>query len=702
VLELWRADPRVPLVYMHRDSAQTGLLVNSIIDTGWMLRNPHLGAPFELEMYDFPLVDVFHFLAIRLVSFFIGDWALIVNLYYVLSFPAVAVSSLYALRGFGVSTPVGIVVSVLFAFLPYHLHPAQGMQHIFLSSYFAIPLVTTILLRVASGLPVFGREGASGGGRRIDGRTVATLAIAIVAGSTRIYYAFFACFFLLVAGGLAWVRGHRRAATSAVTLVAFVGLVSAAQLAPSALYWLRNGSNPGFGDRGPGESEWFGLKITQLLLPVDGHRLPALARLKESYSIDAPLVNENASATLGFVGGAGFLFLIARALSAAGRGRDDPLASLAALNLAAVLLGTIGGFGAVFAVIVAPQLRAWTRVSVYVAFFSLFAVALLLDEAKRRLSFRKGGRWFSVLLALLLLAGVADQTSEEFVPPYEENQRIFRSDAAFVQRIEAALEPGAMVFQLPYIPFPESSPVHDMPDYDHLRGYLHSRSLLWSYGSMKGRGADEWQRKVAARPPAEMLRTLALADFGGVYVNRWGYEDGAEALQQEITALVGSPVTVSRDAKLLFFDLTSFARELRARYSAAEWQEARTETLRQPLVFHWGVGCYDLEEGEGYQWHWCGRSGALTILNPGPGARRAKLEMLLATAHFEPAEILVEGEGVAERFEVNTLDKPVSLAVTVPHPKLVLRFRSDAERLRGPDPREVVFRVASFRGEEIR
>lgn len=46
------------------------------------------------------------------------------------------------------------------------------------------------------------------------------------------------------------------------------------------------------------------------------------------------------------------------------------------VNLFAFLLGTVGGFGAVFSFVIRPQLRGLNRISVYIAFFSIAAVRL--------------------------------------------------------------------------------------------------------------------------------------------------------------------------------------------------------------------------------------------------------------------------------------------------------------------------------------
>ena len=69
----------------------------------------------------------------------------------------------------------------------------------------------------------------------------------------------------------------------------------------------------------------------------------------------------------------------------------------------------------------------------------------------------------------------------------------FRHDAEFVQRIETVMTPGAMIFQLPVVAFPENPKVNRLNDYDLAKGYLHSTRLRWSYGAIKGRENDAWQ-----------------------------------------------------------------------------------------------------------------------------------------------------------------------------------------------------------------
>jgi hypothetical protein len=264
------------------------------------------------------------------------------------------------------------------------------------------------------------------------------------------------------------------------------------------------------------------MKLTHLLLPTSGHHSRFLAALQSAYdSSFRVLQTENRTNTLGFVGGAGFLTLLAVVVLPVRK--RWPLGPLAALTLFGVLLGTVGGLGSLFAFLVTPQVRAYDRVAIYLAFFALFASAWLLDRLLDRPRLA-GARWPAFVL--LTAFGVWDQTNNQWFTPAvadarDDAARRYREDAEYFGKIEAAM-PGGMVFQLPFVPYPETLAVGKLSGYDHARGYLHTKTVRWSFGAVKGREVDQWQREVAAVPPQEVLRRLALAGFDGLFVDQRG------------------------------------------------------------------------------------------------------------------------------------------------------------------------------------
>src|SRR5262245_25069994 len=94
VLELWRADLGVPFAY-GGDALCAQLWTKGIIEHGWYLTNESVGAPFGLDMRDFPLVDSLFFLILKLIAQATSDPFRVINVYYLLTFPAAAVSALW-------------------------------------------------------------------------------------------------------------------------------------------------------------------------------------------------------------------------------------------------------------------------------------------------------------------------------------------------------------------------------------------------------------------------------------------------------------------------------------------------------------------------------------------------------------------------------------------------------------------------------
>jgi phosphoglycerol transferase len=264
------------------------------------------------------------------------------------------------------------------------------------------------------------------------------------------------------------------------------------------------------------------------------------------------LVNENDVAALGIVGSIGFLLLLGRLL----RKRDGSLGDgLSLLTLFAVLLSVRGGFSGLIALRFA-WIRGYNRISVLIGFFALFAVVLGLENIRRRYARSPRAKAiFLSLLGLLLAAGLMDQTPRGSVTPADRIRPTFDNDVAFIRRIEASTPAHAMIFQLPYVSFPEQGSVQRMGDYELLRAYLHSRTLRWTHGAMRGREGDSWQRAVAGSPLVDMIATLTEAGFAGIYIDRFGYADRAASLENTLRRLLSTPPLVSDDGRLSYFPL---------------------------------------------------------------------------------------------------------------------------------------------------
>jgi len=291
------------------------------------------------------------------------------------------------------------------------------------------------------------------------------------------------------------------------------------------------------------------------VVPVPDSRIAPLRHIATGYDrAVGPAYCETCYASLGVAGtvGLGWLALSALAALAGATGWFGArrLFRHAGAGVAiATAVGSVGGLSSVFEFVITPDVRAWNRISVVIAFLSLLAVALLLDALVRRLRARRLGAVLAgLLLAGVLAFGAFEQTTAADVPAYGANAREWHSDGVFVDRIQARLPRGASVVQLPYVPFPEGYPNTPVggpvatyaTKYEPLRGYLHSSTLRWSYGAIKGRPAD-WASQLAGRPLSYLLAAVTAAGFDGVWVDPAGFEPAmAQRLRAALRSLLGA------------------------------------------------------------------------------------------------------------------------------------------------------------------
>lgn len=577
VLKLWQADLSVPFVYKG-DGLVNSVWIKGIIDNGWYLYNNYVGAPTGLAMADFPTADNLHFFLIKVISLFTGNYAITMNIFFLATFPLTTIVSLYVFRKLNISYPTAVFGSLLYTFLPYHLF--RGESHLFLAAIYVIPLTSLLILRIGSESPPFIKQEKKSG-ETYDlwsSRTIGYVLVALLTASAGIYYAFFACFFLTAAGAYAaYRRKSLKRLYVAGIAIGIIGAVLLINLAPNLLYQNKYGKNEEAAKRLPIESEIFGMTISQMVLPITGHRVGFMADLKTEIIQGAAyvhetsvFVNENDGSSLGLIGSIGLLFSLGWLIFGRKRDVDEEkmdltmLDTLGVLNVLGILLATMGGFGLIFALLVSPDIRGYNRISPYIAFFSIMVVLVILESLRRKhFKTSEKGLIFYVILLTILIVGILDQTSSSMVPSYSSNGKDYTSDDTFIKKIENEMPAQAQIFQLPYMAFPESWPVNQMTNYDHFRAYLHSSTLRWSYGVMKGRQGDTWQRNVSAEPTAQLIKDLALAGFSGVYINRAGYSDKAAKIEQELqTALNEKPLTNSNDT-LLFFNMTDYAKKVK-------------------------------------------------------------------------------------------------------------------------------------------
>jgi phosphoglycerol transferase len=340
--------------------------------------------------------------------------------------------------------------------------------------------------------------------------------------------------------------------------IALIGGATALNLAPTLWSWHQQGTPLMVHDKGPAEAETYGLKIRQLVSPGFSHWFPPFRSwLARERAAAFPIETENGSSRLGVVATVGFLGLIgvlfvprlADALREAG-----VVVAASRLTLAAILLATVGGFGSVFSLLVSPQIRAYNRISPFIAFFALTAVALALDSLSRWRSRR------ITAAVIVIVAGLADQSAA--VATLNDAHKSITEEVAGLERLVGALESrlpaGAMVFQLPALPYPEDNRVARLGMYDHFKLYLVSHTLRWSYPALTNRSA-RWLLGAGLLEPRELARELAGEGFAAIEVDRYGYDDGGVGVVEALRAQLEPADVIGETPRYVIFDIRRLA-----------------------------------------------------------------------------------------------------------------------------------------------
>ncbi len=671
------------------------MLVKNFVQGRHFYVNPLLGAPGQQELYDFPLPIWLHLIVLGVIGLFTQDFGLATNIFYLVGYPLVSISCLYALRRLGVSAGLAVAGAILFAFLPFHLLRNEG--HLFLSAYYLVPLAMLVCIWVGTGRDILNLD------RRRTGKLFAfgtngtiALVTCFLVGWDSPYYAFFTAFLIALGSLLAWVRdGNRRAALTAAILIAVIVVSIGIAVVPNTLYVRAHGPSE-VAKRQPVESEMFALTLAQLVAPVSNHRLTFLSHWKAKYNSHALLVNENDTAALGIVGVLGMVALFGCLLGAE---CSATLYCLAILTLGAFLLGTMGGLGALFSFTISPEIRAYNRISVDIAFLCIAAFMLVAD---RLLSSYKttSSRWITLGVAplLLIVLGIHDQVPRGLMPmpARRETEKLFASDAEFVKRIEAAA-PNGMIFQLPYFPFPESWPVNQLADYEELKGYLHSDSLRWSYGSMKLRETDKWISSVSEKPIHEMLSTIATKEFTGLYIDRNGYKDHGVSLESAVKFLLEQDPIVGENGRLSFFRLDRAALASLQRQTAPD-KLARLDAILHPPSVDTGSGCFPKEQNAAGEWNWCGTDGVIVITNPSQIARKVGVQATFATGFANGSLLHLEEPGQDRTLQIDNGGKPWNAEMTVGPGTTQIHLRCGCRRVVAPnDSRALYLQVLNLK-----
>ena len=592
-----------------------------------------LGAPYDANWNDYPMQDRLVRTMIQWLAFALGTFPAS-NLAMMLAHVTAGVSFYLCSRYLRHRWEWAFVGAVLFGLSYFQFW--RGIHHMLLSWTYALPM----------GLLSIWMIGGSNVIRWKDKRGAFVLISSALVGFGNPYY--IGMYLQLL--GLAWLyrlfKDRQKenlvlgALATGVTIGAFL-LMNAGVFAFKA----KNGAGTEAVVRHYYQAEQFALKPMDLLMPPSTHQVAPLRKLGEMYASTNKVEGELFSPYLGWVALASLGWMVFELFQRRFR-RSGMKVPTHALQVWWVLVySVVGGLNTMMALGGMQLLRASNRMSLFIFMIALFFCASKMSVWSRE----KSRKQVMTSAMVILLIGIIDQVPRKQPEAAEHAAAMMAMDEEFYTAVEEALGGDGALFQLPVVGFPETRPPHLMTDYEHLRPYLHTSGLRFSFGSHKGRERDFWQESITRGAPNIMVAELETMGFKGILLNRRGYSDGGQTVLNALAVLGKQPVGSSRDGNILFIPLVPRG-ELKA--------PNMTKDARILMAEGWGFWTCRPDRGI----YWVDQHVTANVIGKGLSTGEFELSCLLLSRHEQTIEIRLDGEKIFSRI----LPQEVEIPVTIP------------------------------------
>lgn len=558
--------------------------VKIMTENTWIYSTNMLGAPFVGNFYDFQVlwIDTLHFIFIKLLTLFFSDISYVIGLYYVISGFGIIYISYIVLRMLKVSIIFSIWGSIVYFTIPYYFIRI-GHYELVLYQFIPLSLLLCYWCYFDDKFFIINRN------QWKYRKNIYGLIICICLALTGLaYYTSYVCILLFITGILKSKLKDIKKIRSSLTAIIILLLIFLINVSPALVYQYENGRNTQVASRNIGDTERFGLKLTQLILPI----YPKTDYMKskvEQYNNEAPLVTENSTASIGLIGTLGeFLLLIYLFKESY---FDKKILLLSRLNLGLFLWGTIGGLSTLFGLFINPIFRSNNRTSIFIAFIAITTICIFFDRIIQQKNSLIKKRVYYIVFSLFMVVGIFLQLPEKINGEYYNDiKNKIEIQKSFFSEIEKTLPSGSMVYQLPYVPFPEYPAVNKMEPYEHLTAYIYSNNLKWSYGAMKGRYEDDWQNEINILPLEQKLKILSIVGFKGIYIDRRAYnEKDLIDLEESLKYFLDVQPIVSTDNTRIFYSMEKYNEKY-----LREYNESELNILKQNIL-NMKVGHSDLD-----------------------------------------------------------------------------------------------------------
>lgn len=666
-------------------------------ETGTWTKSDRTGAPFGVysntqNTYTDNFGNITKIVLVKLL----GNKFVAFNVYYLLLFPEIAIIAFLVMRSLKISHIMSFLGSITYAFLPAIFLRGQG--HLVVSCYQFVPLGILLCYWIFTDDKFLNW---SKGFWKYRKNIMAFIMVLLIGSNGMGYYPIFSCFLIVVTGVSCLVKNKRFSELiKSIKLCLGIAAVFFLNCAPYLFSRFSDTYADSF-SRNPEGAEIYGLKIIQLLLPISGHGIEPLQNIIDRYNSYAPLVNENHHAYLGLIGVFGLLMLLVVLFT---KTYDKRLVLFSELNIFAILLGTIGGFGSVISYTFFNMIRSYNRISVFIAFLTIASTCILCDKilCHKVVKESRVKKIAAAICAVCVFSGALWEQCDgvggqsRSIESISNTEQVVREIDSYFDKVESEMGNGTMIYCLPYHHFPEGGSDHNMGNSELYIPYFFTDTMRWSFGSLYGTFGDRWDYGISQLPTEYMLEQLSICGFDGVYVNGNAYDaEELDLLLDELRENLDVEPLWDNGANYVF-SMKKYNEFIKENFTNDEILNFRNTSLG--ISYKMGMGFSNTESNsDGVNWNWCDKSGEIELFNSTDDVISINLSFTPATNYAETYNLYIEYNGSSYTYPISNESPEISIPVEAVSGKSVVKFSTDAPQvIATSDPRSLYFRLFDF------
>jgi|GEM_PF-117935 len=550
------------------DTSYMAEIKMSYDDNNWKETN-NLGAPFGTNRssnISYYLFNDVHILSMIIVCI-TGSVFLSQNMTYILLFYLNSGVTYAILRNRKINPFFSVIGALTFTFSYYVFY--RNVSHMMLTPIYTIPLAILICLWIFEDDSVLRISKTFFKNRR----NIAIIIFSFLIVNSGIgYYTVFACFFFMIVGIYKSFDSKSLLGIKQFFIELFITVICLLFTIAGYILSSFNGKNAVMTSlRSYGDAEIYALKVVRMFLPPKGTGIQKIDDIIAAYNASAVCQTET-SEYLGIIGIIGCIVLF---LAIFINKHKSQIKLMSVMTICAILYATLGGLGVVFFLFATDMVRCTNRISIYIAFISIYTVCLLLQQSYIKFN-ENGNRVKRVLLCMM--SGIVLLISLDTQIPwyhFDNSLQVKNCDIQkqFVDKLELMESDGAMIYQLPYWEYPPGPGINNMNPNELLQPYLYSSNIKWSFGAFSNEKSLLWNEYVSDQSTNDMVDSLCYMGFDGIFINSAAYTDDEFGdLIEQLQNILGNPDLVSSDNRWYYFSINDYTEQLRQSMSSDEWE----------------------------------------------------------------------------------------------------------------------------------